>query len=109
MMDISLRDIAALAIAIVLSVVIVRRAVAEEEQFCAAVYPCLNSGEVAPEFNSEGYCGDQYRALCAKEKASLMSDDLVSCQNENLKFKNSEAKNLKKIRSLRKQLRDSHS
>lgn len=76
------------------------------QEVCAAVFPCLENGEIIPQFDSPGYCGNQYRILCASVKTSLMSDDLISCQNENIKFKTSEAKLTKKIRSLRKKLRD---
>ena len=78
-----------------------------EDEICAAVYPCLENGEILPEFNQPGYCGDHYRAVCLKSKASLMSDGLVAWQKENEKFKNDGVRLSKKIRNLRRKLSQS--
>ena len=104
-MQTSIKDLFILALVVVILFGFFVLSANAEEEVCAAIHPCYANGEIFPEFNLPGFCGDKYRAECMKVKASLMSDDLVACQTENLKYKSNEAKLSKKIRALRKQLK----
>lgn len=77
----------------------------ENHSQCMSVYPCLENGEIDPQFDLAGSCGDHYRALCDKVKTSQIADELAACQNERVAITGSEAKLTKQLRNLRKKLK----
>lgn len=83
---------------IVISLFVTLSAAAQEEAYCAAVYPCNKDGTVYAPFN-KGACYTYYQLICLKgETLRDLDKDLQECEASKDRLKN-------KVRRLRRKLR----